>query len=229
MGTGESVLWGLFPVLVLPELQFADACGEFCYHFYRRHTDVLYPKKLGNAVSKKGVCGCFWVCLVLLGFFLTLLLYINVRNGWNQHSKNLDYLVNHLVNQSVCLTEIKSVCVYCILPGVLSFQQVCWSLSTAAEPGCAAAWRPLGFWSSRRGWMRIANVHQKHHVSRCFRAARGGSECSLLVLLLLFPSTFGAADSHLKPCSTCFLLVLILSTFAHAIACHLNFHLIIIY
>lgn len=65
----------------------------------------------------------------------------------------------------VCVSEIKSVSVYCILPGVLSFQQVRFSLSNAAEPVCAAALRPLGFWSSRRGWMRIANVHQKHHVS----------------------------------------------------------------
>lgn len=163
--------------------------------------------------------------LVCCFFFLTLLLCINVRKWWNQHSKNLDYSVNESVN----ISEIKSVCVYCILPGVLSFQQVRLSLTNTAEPVCAAALRPLGFWSSRRGRMRIANMHQKHHIFLCFRATRGSSERSLLVLVLLFPSIFGAADSHLKPCSICFPLVLILSTCAYAVACHFNFRLIFFY
>lgn len=74
--------------------------------------------------------------------------------------------------------------------------------------------------------MGTANVPQEHPVTLHFRAASVGSECSLLVLLLLFHSTFLAAQSHLKPCSTHFLLVLILSPYAHVVTCRLHFHLI---
>lgn len=69
-------------------------------------------------------------------------------------------------------------------------------------------------------------MHRGHPVSLHFRAAPVGLQCSLLVFLLLFHSTFVAAQSHLKPCSTHFLLVLILSTCAHVVACPLHFHLI---
>jgi len=52
-------------VLVLPSLQFLEPRGEYCYHFYKGHgdlTDVLYPEKLGNGVSKQE--RILWLLLV---------------------------------------------------------------------------------------------------------------------------------------------------------------------
>lgn len=48
------------------------------------------------------------------------------------------------------------------------------SLNNTIEPVCAAALRPLGFWSSCRRWMRIANVY-RNVIYPLVWVARGGS------------------------------------------------------
>lgn len=92
-----------------------------CYLFCKGHwylIDVFYLEKLGSGVRKHKKV--LWLRLaVFVDFFFNAYfalmsegVEISTASSWTTQS------------MSVCISKIKSVCVYLILPGVLSFQQV---------------------------------------------------------------------------------------------------------